>query len=124
MPKNAQGSWVGTTARPTFKTYQTAGQLQPAAPPAAAPSTPPPAPIVPPGPVQLPPGFDFGGGVAQLPPEFDFGGGAGQFQPVPYEFAQPAAVIDDDPRARLAQALLGSGKGGVRSRGGSTPGKF
>lgn len=99
MAKSAKGSWVGKTAAPVFKTYQTAGQLQPA----AAPSAPPPvqaapAPVVPTAPIQLPPDFIFGGGLEPFPT-------------FPSEqIAQPEAAVADEPRARLARALIGSGR--------------
>lgn len=47
MPKNAQGSWVGTTAQPVFPTYRTAGQLAPTTTPTPLPSASVPTPTPP-----------------------------------------------------------------------------
>lgn len=95
MPKNASGSWVGTSMQPTFRTYQTAGMLQPSAEPSPSPGTPP---VVGNAPVP-----DF-----TLPPEFA--------PPVITPIAPPGSVGIDvnaqDSRARLANAIISTTRGG------------
>ena len=102
MPKNAQGTWVGTTQQPTFRTYQTAGMLQPS----GSPSTPPPPPVVtPPPPIITPPPVFTPPPVIQPPTDIF------HTQP-PVSNAPPVSVpvvpqAGDEGRARLAEAIMG-----------------
>ena len=111
MPKNAQGSWVGTQAQPVFQTYPTAGMLQPAAAPVqpVVPQTQP-VPEVPP--TTLPP--DLLGQIGGL-----FTGNTEHPLPI---VPTPEPISTDDPRTRLVNAVLGMTRKNARS--GSTLGKF
>jgi len=117
MAKNAKSSWVGKTSAPQFKTYQTAGQLQPVAaptPPAAVTPTTPVTPVTPtvpvtPMPIYTPPadqpftgipGFSLGGGLASGVIGNDLGNG---------NLQGDTAVAGDDANAgriALAHAIM------------------
>lgn len=109
MAKNAKSSWVGTTARPQYQTYQTAGLLRPSPQPpvtpttGTTPTTPTPPPVAPP-PVAPSPGY----------PPIPVG---------PPAYPQPLPVEPPTGREQLVNAVLnaGGGGGGVRAgRGGAT----
>jgi hypothetical protein len=102
MPKNAQGSWVGTQAQPVFQTYQTAGMLQPAAPPTQPVAPPPPTAPAPVVGAQLPP--DLIGQIGLLT--------GNTSHPMPFQPPQTEAMTD--PRERLVNAVLGATGGGGR----------
>lgn len=104
MPKNAQGSWVGTQTQPIFPTYQTAGMLQPPPQSQPAPTTPPAVP-----PVTAPTDF--------MPPPINLG--AGNYAP-PLETTPGQGMIvpqvdsigtEDQAHTRLVNAVLGATRG-------------
>lgn len=123
MPKNAQGSWVGKTASPTFQTYQTAGQLPPVPSSNTPTSVTPPPPVTPPlpsdnGSVNFPMGdlsnlfigdHDINGLMQRLV-------GTLSTQQTP----QVSEVVMTPERERLVSAVMNSGK---KMRG-AIPGKF
>ena len=104
MAKNAKSTWVGTTARPQYQTYQTAGLLrptpQPPVPPVTGttPTTPTPPPVTPPPVTPLPGHPPIPVGPPAYPP------------PLPVD---PGQVT---PREQLVAAVMrAGGSGGGRS---------